>query len=53
MENEFKDILISNNEDKLVEWTKNNGKKPKPVSPIYFFDDLSDEDRKKEEEKYK
>lgn len=53
MEDEFKKILIDNNETKLVEWTINNGKKPKPVSPIYFFDDLSDEDRKVEEEKYK
>ena len=53
MEDEFKKILIDNNEDQLVEWTKNNGKKPKPVSPIYFFDDLSEENRKIEEEKYK
>lgn len=53
MEDEFKSILIKNNENQLIKWTISNGKKPKPVSPIYFFDDLSEEDRKMEEEKYK
>ncbi len=41
MENEnFIDILIENDENKIKQWVRSNGKRAKPVSPIFYIDDL-------------
>jgi hypothetical protein len=48
----FIEVLKENNEDKLKDWLSSYGKKPKPVSPIYFFFDLPEEDKIKEESLY-
>ena len=41
----FIDILMENNPESVMEFLLENGKSPKPVSPIYF---LSKENKEKE-----
>lgn len=45
-------ILLEKNEKKIKQWINSNGKKAKPVSPIYLFSDLSEESFKNIKEKY-
>ena len=52
MNSEFKSYITENKEEQLIQLIKNNGKKPKPVSPIYYFKDLPEEERIKVEEEY-
>ena len=39
----FLDLLKENNEEKLKEYISMNGKKRKPISPVYFFFFLDNE----------
>lgn len=47
MENSnFIDLLINNVKEDIIDYVKSFGKGPKPVSPIYFIDDLTEEQAK-------
>ena len=48
----FIDLLMRNDEDEIRRYIESNGKKAKPVSPIYFFSDLSKDDFNKVQEEY-
>lgn len=39
----FIDILNNNDEDEIRDYVISKGKKPKPVSPIYYISDLTEE----------
>lgn len=40
----FIDLLIENDENHIKEWVKSNGKRAKPVSPIFYIDDLPEDE---------
>lgn len=42
----FIDILINNVKEDILEYVRNYGKRPKPVSPIYYMEDLTEEQTK-------
>lgn len=43
---------MENDETKLRNWITSYGKPAKPVSPIYFFYDLPEDEKLKEEQTY-
>lgn len=44
MDDEFIDILMKNDPKIIRDWINSEGKSPKPISPIYFFSDLTKEE---------
>jgi hypothetical protein len=34
---DFMSILMSNNEERIKDYLLHNGKKPKPISPIFYI----------------
>lgn len=47
MDDEFMSILKQNNSEIIRNWINMEGKKPKPISPIYFFLDLTRDEMKR------
>lgn len=37
-ENKFVEVLMEDNPESMMKFLLENGKKPKPISPIYFMD---------------
>lgn len=50
-ENKFIDILMENSPESMMKFLLENGKKSKPISPIYFEDSKEMEETKNEREK--
>lgn len=44
--NNFIDLLINNVKEDIINYVKSFGKRPKPVSPIYYIEDLTEEQAK-------
>lgn len=44
--NSFIDLLMNNVKEDILDYVKSFGKGPKPVSPIYYFEDLTEEQTK-------
>ena len=42
IEEDFLSILYKNDMDKMKKFIISNGKKPKPISPIYYIKDSED-----------
>lgn len=47
-ESKFIDILMENSPESMMKFLLENGKKPKPISPIYFEDNKESEETKNE-----